>query len=93
MLSVIPSIPCTVHVTIAELFPVAESTLVVVMFALFTKVVHDVDVALSVPVRIIVPPLPAGSVPSENVLTGIVIPAGTMSVTTTLFADLPQLFP
>jgi len=75
------------------LFPVAESKLVVVMFAVFTKVVQEADVVLSVPVITNVPPLPAGSVHSENVLTGIVIPAGTRSEIVTLFAGFPQLFP
>ena len=75
------------------MFPVLESKLVVVIFAVFTNVVPEVDNAFNVHVRIIVPPLPAGSVPIENELTGRVIPAGTRSVITTLFAGLPQLFP
>jgi len=87
------AIPFTVHVTVELLFPVAESKLVVVIFAVFTKVVHDRENALIVHVSTIVHPLPAGSVPRVNVFTGSVIPAGTRSVITTLSAALPQLFP
>ncbi|MEI6118258.1 MAG: hypothetical protein WCP92_03270 [bacterium] len=91
--SVTFAIPCTVPVTVELLFPVAESKLVVVIFAVFTKVVHDKENAFIVHVSIIVHPLPAGSVPRVNVFTGSVIPVGTRSVITTLSAALPQLFP
>jgi hypothetical protein len=87
------AIHCTIQVTVELLFPVAHSTLVVVMVAVFTKVYHDMSNDVKVQVSEIVPPLPAGSVPMVNVLTGMVIFAGTASVMTTLFAGLPPLFP
>jgi hypothetical protein len=87
------AIHCTVPVTTELLFPVLESKLVVVIFAVFTNVVPEVDSAFNVHVRTIVPPLPAGSVPIVNEFTGSVIPAGTRSVITTLLAGFPQLFP
>jgi len=82
-----------VHVTVAELFPVAHSMLVVVMFAVLTNTYHELSKLASVHVNTIVPPLPAGSVQMVNALTGIFIHAGTISVITTLSADLPPLFP
>ena len=83
----------TTQVAVALLFPVTVSVLVVLMFAAFTNVYHEVSKLPNVHVSIIVHPLPAGSVQIVKVLTGIFIHAGTRSVITTLFAGFPQLFP
>lgn len=84
---------CMTQVALALLFPVLDSRLVVVIFAVFTNTCHEVNKLESVQVRRIVPPLPAGSVQSVNVLTGILIFAGTRSVITVFAATLPPLFP
>ena len=94
MLTLTLAIHCTVHVTVELLFPVAaHSALVVEILAVFTNVYHEARRLVRVQVRTIVPPLPAGRVQSANVVRGIVIPAGTMSVMVTLEAGLPPLFP
>jgi hypothetical protein len=91
--SVTFAIHLIVPVTVELLFPVVASTLVVLMFAVFTNVNHELSKLASVHVRVIVPPLPAGSVQMVNEVVGIFIHAGTTSVITTLLAGLPQLFP
>ena len=83
----------TVQVTVEILFPVAHSTLVVLIFAVLTKTYHEVSNVVNVHVSTMDHPLPAGSVQIVNVLIGILIFAGTASVITTLDAGLPQLFP
>lgn len=87
------AIPIVVPVATDELFPVLVSLLEVVIFALFTKVHQELYVTQSVPVTTKLHPLPAGKVPRVNVVVGIMIPVGTISVMTMLSADLPQLFP
>ena len=73
--------------------PVADSLLVVVILAVLANTCQEENKLPSVPVSTNVPPLPAGSVPIVNEVVGIFIPAGAISVITTLFAVLPQLFP
>lgn len=85
--------PTTVPVAIAKLFPVVVSLSLVVMFTLLAKDHPEVYMASSVPVTTKLPPLPAGKVPIANVVVGIVIPVGTISVMTTLAAVFPPLFP
>ena len=87
------AICCIVHVTVDVLFPVTFSTLVVLIFAVLTNVYHHMSSVPNVPVSVIVHPLPAGSVQMLNVLTGMVMFAGTTSLMTTLLAGWPQLFP
>jgi hypothetical protein len=82
-----------VPVAIALLLPVAFSILDVLIVAVFTKFVHEVSVAVSVPVRIIVPPLPAGSVPRLKFVVGNCTCPFMISNRFTLSADFPQLFP
>lgn len=82
-----------IQVTVALLFPVFDSMLVVLIFAVFTYTYHEVSKLVSVPVSVSVHPLPTGSAPILNTLVGIVIFAGTISVIITLAAGLPQLFP
>ena len=93
MLSVTFAIPCTIPVVVELLFQVIHSVLVVVIFAVLTNVDHDVSRLVSVPVRMIVHPLHAGSVQILNVVAGKIIHTGAISVITTPIADLPQLFP
>ena len=85
--------PTTVPVAIAKLFPVVASSSVVVIFTLLAKVHPELYIALSVPVTTKLPPLPAGKELIVNVVVGIVIPVGTISVMTTLVAVFPPLFP
>jgi len=82
-----------IPVAVELLFPVDDSMLVVLIFAVFTKVYHEASKLVSVQVRMNVPPLPAGSVPSISEVTGILIFAGAISERTTPDAILPQLFP
>lgn len=82
-----------VHVTVELLFPVFDSMLVVLIFAVFTNAYHEPSKLVNVPVSVSVHPLHAGSAPILNTLVGIVIFAGTISLTITLAADLPPLFP
>lgn len=93
MLSVIHAMPWIVPVAIALLFPVAVSVLEVLIAAVFTKFVPEVSVAVSVPVRMIVPPLPAGRDPILKFVTGKLTCPFIVSTRVTLFAIFPPLFP
>lgn len=92
-LTKIASLPWMFPVAEALLLPVADSVLVVVIFALLTNWYHDMKVELNVPVSVIVPPLPAGSVQMVNVVAGNETSPLMMSVMMTLLAGLPPLFP
>jgi len=82
-----------VPVAIDVLFPVIHSILVVLMFAVLTNTYHELSTFVSVHVSVIVPPLHAGSVPIAKLTSGNVICPLIESVTITLAADLPQMFP
>lgn len=93
ILRVIHAIPWIVHVAIELLFPVAVSVLEVLIAAVFTKFVHEVSVAVSVHVRVIVPPLPAGSDPILKFVAFNETCPFIVSTIVTLFATFPPLFP
>jgi hypothetical protein len=84
---------CTVHVARDVLFPVDASMLVVFIFAVLTNTYHELSKFENVHVRVIVPPLPAGSVPIAKFVVGNVICPLIVSMMLTLDACLPQLFP
>lgn len=82
-----------VPVMVDVLFQVEVSTFALVMFAVFTKVCPACIVVFNVPVNVIVPPLPAGSVAIFRVVVGRVTVAGAISWMTTFVAAVPPLLP
>ena len=93
MLTLMPALQTTVPVAIDLLFPVAVSVLVVVMLAVFTNVVPEVSVAFNVPVKMMVPPLPAGRDPILKFVAFNETCPFMVSTMVTLFAIFPPLFP
>ena len=93
MLRLTFEIHCTVHVTTELLFPVIPSMLVVMISAALLKVDHATRKLVNVPVSVIVPQLPAGSVQRGNTVVDNETCPFMVSLITTLSAGCPPLFP
>lgn len=82
-----------IHVTVELLFPSIHSGLAVAISTVLVNTYHEFNALVSVHVRIIVPLVHPVSVHNINACTGILIFAGTRSVSVTLVAFFPPLFP
>lgn len=93
MLTTIPSIQLTDPVADAVLLVVVASLVDVLIVAVFTNVAPEVSVVFNTQVTINIPPLLAGNAPRAKLVADIVTCPFIVSVMSTSFATLPQLFP